>query len=103
MTDAFIYDTARTPRGKVEVTLEKDGCTRPAIWGASTLIGVVRERAPIDLMEALRGLLGFFVPTRAMVSAGLSFRSEEMLLVTTLPKLVSAGMPSDFASAEPVE
>lgn len=30
----------RTPRGKVEVTLLKDGQARLGIWGASTLIGV---------------------------------------------------------------
>lgn len=32
----------RTPRGKVEVTLEKDGQRRCAIWGASTVITVRR-------------------------------------------------------------
>ena len=32
----------RTPRGKVEVTLEKDGNRRCAIWGASTVITVRR-------------------------------------------------------------
>jgi hypothetical protein len=32
----------RTPRGKVEIQLEKDGRTRLAIWGASTLINVRR-------------------------------------------------------------
>jgi hypothetical protein len=32
----------RTPRGKVEVVLEKDGSRRLAIWGASTTINVRR-------------------------------------------------------------
>jgi hypothetical protein len=32
----------RTPRGKVEVILEKDGRSRLAVWGASTVIGVRR-------------------------------------------------------------
>lgn len=32
----------RTPRGKVEVTLEKDGHQRLAVWGASTVITVRR-------------------------------------------------------------
>ncbi len=32
----------RTPRGKVEVILEKDGKRRMAIWGASTTINVQR-------------------------------------------------------------
>ena len=35
----------RTPRGKVEVTLEKGERSRLALWGASTLISVTR-RAP---------------------------------------------------------
>jgi hypothetical protein len=33
---------ARTPRGKVEVILEKAGARRLAIWGASTQINVQR-------------------------------------------------------------
>lgn len=34
---------ARTPAGKVEVALEKDGRRRLSIWGASTVITVKRE------------------------------------------------------------
>jgi hypothetical protein len=33
----------RTPRGKVEVVLEKGGRRRSAIWGASTVINVQRK------------------------------------------------------------
>ena len=33
----------RTPRGKVEVTLEKDGRCRRALWGAYTIINVRRD------------------------------------------------------------
>jgi hypothetical protein len=32
----------RTPRGKIEIILEKDGKRRLAIWGASTTINVQR-------------------------------------------------------------
>ena len=32
----------RTPRGKVEVLLEKEGKRRLAIWGASTTINIRR-------------------------------------------------------------
>lgn len=32
----------RTPRGKIEVTLEKNGYRRLAVWGAYTLINVRR-------------------------------------------------------------
>lgn len=32
----------RTPRGKVEVILEKPGRSRLAVWAASTVIGVRR-------------------------------------------------------------
>jgi hypothetical protein len=35
----------RTPRGKVEVTLERAGRSRLAVWGASTLIAVTRASA----------------------------------------------------------
>lgn len=34
----------RTPRGKVEVALEKDGRRRISCWGAATVIGVRRTR-----------------------------------------------------------
>jgi sarcosine oxidase gamma subunit len=33
----------RTPRGNVEVVLQKDGRSRFAIWGARTLINIQRE------------------------------------------------------------
>jgi hypothetical protein len=33
----------RTPRGKVEVILEKDGRTRMSLWGAYTMINVRRD------------------------------------------------------------
>jgi hypothetical protein len=33
----------RTPRGMVEVTLEKDGRYRRALWGAFTVINVRRD------------------------------------------------------------
>ncbi len=32
----------RTPRGKIEIVLEKNGQRRLAIWGASTTINVAR-------------------------------------------------------------
>lgn len=45
----------RTPRGKVDVVLEKDGCTRTATWGAGALIGVNRpDPMRLDVMAALR-------------------------------------------------
>jgi hypothetical protein len=57
-TIAAVSRGARTPSGKVEVTLEKGGRRRSALWGASTTISVVR---PADLIagkvEALSGLL----------------------------------------------
>jgi len=33
---------ARTPAGKVEITLEKDGRHRTPLWGASTIINIAR-------------------------------------------------------------
>jgi hypothetical protein len=32
----------KTPRGKIEIVLEKNGHRRLAVWGASTIIGVQR-------------------------------------------------------------
>jgi hypothetical protein len=49
---------ARTPSGKVEVTLEKSGQRRAALWGASTTISVVRPADAIaGKVEALGRLL----------------------------------------------
>ena len=50
---------ARTPSGKVEVTLEKDGRRRTPLWGASTTINISRP-APDPVagkVEALGSLL----------------------------------------------
>ena len=33
----------RTPRGKVDIVLEKNGHRRTATWGASTIIGVITK------------------------------------------------------------
>lgn len=58
-TVAAVSRGARTPSGKVEVTLTRGGLRRSALWGASTTINVVR---PADVVagkvEALAGLLG---------------------------------------------
>lgn len=40
---AWVGFGVRTPRGKVEVLLEKDGGRRLAVWNASTLISVQRN------------------------------------------------------------
>jgi hypothetical protein len=49
---------ARTPSGKVEVTLEKDGRRRTTLWGASTTINVARSPDPVAAkVEALGVLL----------------------------------------------
>jgi hypothetical protein len=34
----------RTPRGKVDVVLEKNGRRRTATWGANTIVGVLERR-----------------------------------------------------------
>lgn len=49
----------RTPRGKVEVTLEKDGRRRTSLWGASTLINISRPCAspPIEIKVETLGLI----------------------------------------------
>ena len=40
---------ARTPRGKVEVSLEKGARQRTAFWNGQTIIGVRRDPAPADI------------------------------------------------------
>lgn len=48
----------RTPPGKVEVTLERDGRRRTSLWGASTTINVQRTAGPVaSKVEALGALL----------------------------------------------
>jgi hypothetical protein len=50
---------SRTPPGKVEVTLEKDGRRRTPLWGASTTINILRP-APDPVagkVEALGAVL----------------------------------------------
>jgi hypothetical protein len=51
---------ARTPAGKVEITLEKDGRRRTPLWGASTTINIVRPTPDpiVGKVEALGALLG---------------------------------------------
>jgi hypothetical protein len=49
----------RTPRGKVEVTLEKGEHSRFALWGAHTVINVSRpsRTAPVAVKVATLGLI----------------------------------------------
>jgi hypothetical protein len=48
----------RTPPGKVEVTLSKNGIRRSALWGASTTITVSRAHDPVaGKVAALSSLL----------------------------------------------
>lgn len=49
----------RTPAGKVEITLEKDGRRRTPFWGASTTINIVRPTPDpvVGKVEALGSLL----------------------------------------------
>jgi hypothetical protein len=48
---------ARTPSGKVEVTLEKDGRRRTPLWGASTTINISRAPDPVAGKVAALGAL----------------------------------------------
>lgn len=47
----------RTPSGKVEVTLAKNGIRRSALWGASTTITVSRAPDPVAGKVAALGAL----------------------------------------------
>lgn len=48
---------ARTPAGKVEVTLSKRGARRCALWGASTTISISRAPDPVAGKVAALGAL----------------------------------------------
>ena len=48
---------ARTPAGKVEVSLLKGGARRSALWGASTTISVSRAPDPVSGKVAALGSL----------------------------------------------
>jgi hypothetical protein len=48
---------ARTPSGKVEVTLDKDGNRRTPVWNSSTTINVVRPANPVSGKVEALGLL----------------------------------------------
>jgi hypothetical protein len=57
-TVVAVSQGARTPSGKVEVTLEKDGRRRSPLWGVSTTINIVRSADPVaEKVEALGSLL----------------------------------------------
>lgn len=56
-TIAAVARGARTPSGKVEVTLDRDGVRRVALWGASTTISVVRPGDPVAGKVAALGTL----------------------------------------------
>ena len=50
----------RTPRGKVEVTLEKAGRRRTSLWGAATVINVSRQdeaATPVAVKVETLGLI----------------------------------------------
>lgn len=84
-TVAGVSRGARTPAGKVEVTLERDGQRRAALWGASTTISVVR---PADVIagkvKALGGLLSDLAQVAASPDGSAIFAGHAGALVSTL-------------------
>jgi hypothetical protein len=64
-TVATVSRGAHTPSGKVEVTLEKGGARRSALWGASTTINVVR---PADAIAGKVETLGALLSDLAKVA-----------------------------------
>lgn len=62
----------RTPRGKVEVTREKDGRRRMHLWGSATTINVSRPTAPATPVTVKIETLGLILAdlAAAALSAG---------------------------------
>jgi hypothetical protein len=86
---------ARTPAGKVEITLEKDGRRRTPLWGASTTINIARPSPDpvVGKVEALGLLLNDMVqaaldPDGVALLAGHADKMTSAL--TTLQLICSA-------------
>ena len=60
----------RTPRGKVEVTLEKDGRRRTSLWGAGTTISVSRPTTPATPVTVKIETLGLILADLAIAALG---------------------------------
>jgi hypothetical protein len=89
---------ARTPSGKVEVTLEKGGHRRVALWGASTTINVTRSADPIaGKVETLGALLSELaqIATVPNGSALLAAHAVALLAALTTHQLICSACVSE--------
>jgi hypothetical protein len=90
---------ARTPPGKVEVTLEKDGRRRTPLWGASTTINILRP-AP-DLVAGKVEALGAALGELAKIaldpdgSARLAVHAEALISALTTNQLICSSCAAE--------
>jgi hypothetical protein len=58
----------RTPRGKVEVALEKNGRRRTSLWGAATNVSVSRSAVPVTPVAVKVEALGLILSDLAAMA-----------------------------------
>jgi hypothetical protein len=81
---------ARTPRGKVEVTLEKNGRRRMSLWGAATTVSVSRSAVPGTPVAVKVGALGLILSDLAAMALSpdrASLAAHDAALTTSLTTL----------------
>lgn len=80
----------RTPRGKVEVTLEKGGRRRTSLWGAPTFVNISRPAEPATpvavKVEALSLILSDLATT-ALSPDFAALTAHDAALITNLTTL----------------
>jgi hypothetical protein len=81
---------ARTPAGKVEVTLEKGGRRRTTLWGADTIVNISRRGEPATpvavKIEALNLILSDLAAT-ALSPGRAALTAHDAALTTNLTAL----------------
>jgi hypothetical protein len=90
-TIAAVARGARTPSGKVEVTLDRDGVRRVALWGASTTISVVRSVDPVAAKVETLGTLVSELARAATTPNGaalLAAHADKLIAALTVYQLV---------------
>lgn len=76
----------RTPRGKVEVTLEKDGRRRTSLWGAATIVNISRTApsAPVSVQVETLSLILADLATVALSRDRAALAAHDAALTSNL-------------------
>lgn len=81
---------ARTPRGKIEVTLEKGGRRRTSLWGAATVVNVsrpVEPATPVAVKVETLSLILSDLASAALSSDLAALTAHDAALITNLTTL----------------